>query len=208
MAEEHSGRGSRWSLKEKDSLGPKSMKVFTLPAWDHRTPGFHTLKQPCLDFLITIDLPGWNSAPVLRVLTGVWCYLVTGGLEGEESRTAYEGRTEGKRNHPSGISENPEEIFPVNIRMCWLISFYSTCYPVINIRSVVPTFWTTRALLSINNVHGAPQDLYLKRYLMERKGYNKFSNASTRTCILLISIPSLYIGNTAVHTSHIKNYCN
>lgn len=75
------------------------------------TPDFQALMHPCLNLLIAHTPAFLELYPCLRVLTSDWCYLITGGLEGEESRTTYQSRMEGKRNHAPRVSENAEQIF-------------------------------------------------------------------------------------------------
>lgn len=93
------------------------------------------------------------------------CCWASEGLwgRGPAQRTGKERR--GK--HAPGLSGNPGRNFPENMWVCWLTSFWSALHSVVNIRSVVPTFWSKRALF--NNVLGASQAVSTLEMTYNRK---------------------------------------
>lgn len=85
----------------------------------------------------------------------------------------------------------------------WIAFTVDTLLHGINIKSVVPTLTGKRAPFNTNIVQEAEQGQYVYlKYVAERKGCNKFSNALERTCISFIT-NHLYIFESQVYIPHI-----
>lgn len=154
--------GSRWTMKKrKDDLGPESER--TLLARDRSS-----LASRLMHCVWTSPwprgLPSRGSASVPRVLTAA---AGRARACGEGVRHSALGK-KGEESMLQASLETQDGTFQ-KIRgcACWLTSFWSALHSVVNIRSVVPTFWSKRALF--NNVLGASQAVSTLEMTYNRK---------------------------------------
>lgn len=128
----HSARKAGEPRRRKTTWVP-SLWSFTLLARDHRRARARTS--------VPTELPSGAPPLSIRVLTGDWGYLATGGLEGRESRTTYWGRMGRKRNQlqvslKTGLPRKEKDVLTDQ-----LLQYLLPC----NKRQVSGSFWNKMA---------------------------------------------------------------